>query len=313
MRTSSELRKVNSCEFNPNAKISTNSEVLKIAKIQKSVIKRALMGEPIADYAAELSAEYDAMDHVWENEEQRVTTLNLQAARIERFVNWELNSEFRQNRKFRDELNGGNPIVVDYFGEMIEAVPDYVVETDSSLIVCKVKTGRYSAKENVETPEGYCLGLAGEQLANGEKPVYVQYLYLGDASASNERTSLTKGPDGEYIVAYDDEHPSYNKIAECVFDQKRKDYEESKEDRNEHAACSPEECAQCSMNNICHFEEPPISAPATEAVRPIGEVRLSNDQRNVVEYERGSARVNAGPGSGKTLVVALRVATESVV
>lgn len=309
MRTSSQLRRTDACEFNPNAKVSTSSEVLKIAKIQKSIIKRALLGEPITDFAAELSAEYDAADHVWENEEQRTSTITLQALRIERFVQWELNKAGRENKQFREDLNNGEPIVVDFFGEEVEAVPDYIVETENDLIVCKVKTGRFTNSSILTTPEAYCLGKAGEQLANG-KNVYVQYLYLGDSSSKYERTALTKGPDGQYVEEYDSPDKNYNKIAESKFDDKMKRYceEEYQSEKENHTACSPEECASCSMNNICHFEEPPISAPATEVVRPIGEVRLSNDQRNVVDYERGTARVNAGPGSGKTLVVALRVA-----
>ena len=307
MRTSSQLRKTNSCEFNPNANISVNSEVLKVAKIQKRIIKRALQGEPIEDFASELLAEYDAADHIWENEEQRMSTVALQAARIERFVKWELTNPDRINRRFRDEINDGNPMIVDYFGEPVEAVPDYIIDNEDSVIVCKVKTGRFASTGNYDTPEGYCLGLAGEQIANG-RPVYIQYLYLGDPTSNYERTALTKGPDGNYLVPYDATDSKYNKIAESKFDDKIKNNAREDFENDDHAACSGDDCAQCPMNNMCHYTRPPIAIPTETTVGEERPVNPTYDQRQVIDYERGTARVNAGPGSGKTFVVALRVA-----
>lgn len=313
MRTSGQLKKTDICEFNPNANVRAESNIVRNARIQKQIAKRALMGEPIEDFRVELANAFDDAGAIWENEVQRENTLNLYASRIDRFVNWELSATGRENKLFRGEYNGGEPIVVDYFGEEVEAVPDYIVDADNALYVCKVKTGRYqsNARDNCLSQEGYCLGLAGEKLkGDSEKPVIVQYLYLGDSQAKNEMMSLSKGPDGDYMVPYDSSDTGYEHISEEIFDDRFK--ESVKEDHeqmvNDHTGCSPEECASCAHNNICHFEEPPIPAPPSETVRDIN-VTPSYEQGRVIDFEEGKARVNAGPGAGKTFVVGCRIAS----
>ena len=315
MRTSSQLRKSDSCEFNPNASITQSSEALNLAVAQKSVIRRMLMGEPITDVRGELANTLDARGHIWENINQKEAWLSTASRRIVRFTDWERNRS-NGNIRFANQLTEAGPIAVDYFGEQVEVKPDYVTEDEENIYMCKIKTGRYNpslASEALKSPEAYCFGLAGEKLAEGtNKKVVIQYLYLGEKTDAYEKMAFSAVGDGRVNYPYDDSSDNLNKIAEEYFDEPRKEaireeIQKTKQE-NEHTGCSPEDCAGCAMNNICHFEEPPIPAPASEAVRPAGEVRLSNDQRNVVNYDRGIARVNAGPGSGKTLVVSLRVA-----
>ena len=141
MRTSGQLKKVDYCEFNPNANIRNNSVELRDARIQKKIIRKALMGEPIADYRVALANEFDAADAVWETDMQRNNTLRSMAERIEKLVDWEMTTPERANKQFRKEYNNGEPIVVDYFGEEVHAIPDYVVETPEKLYVVKIKTG----------------------------------------------------------------------------------------------------------------------------------------------------------------------------
>lgn len=313
MRTSSQLRRSDNCEFNPRAKISQQSSVINLAVAQKRLIKRMLLGEPIADIKSELANDLDARGHIWENLNQKEAWLSLTAKRIERFVDYE-KSEARAHKLFPEEINGGLPVVVDYHGEPIEVKPDYVVDSDNYITICKVKTGRaVSGLGPILTPEGYCFGRYGEQLnqINGtDKKVIIEYLYLGDPSANYEREALEKSASGEYVIPYDATNSKYNKITEAEFDDEliEKIEKAIEKEKEAHSSCTPEDCAGCSMNNVCHYEEPPIPAPVTEAVRPASDVHLSNDQRNVVTYDRGISRVNAGPGSGKTLVVSLRVA-----
>ncbi len=314
MRTSSQLRRTDNCEFNPRAKITQHNNVINLASVQKQIIKRVLMGEPIPDIRSELANLLEAKGHIWENLNQKEAWLTVSARKIERFLHFERNSPQRANRRFPDEINGGLPIVVNYKGEDIEAKPDYVVEDEQYLYVCKVKTGRSTGRSaELTTPEAYCFGLYGEkvnEIQGTEKEIVVQYLYLGDPSSAVDNMALAIGPDGNYLVPYDSTDSRYNKIGEAIFNEEMKeavDKAEAKE-KEAHSGCSPEDCASCVMKNVCNYEEPPIPAPVSEAVLPVSEIHLSNDQRNVVTYDRGISRVNAGPGSGKTLVVSLRVA-----
>ena len=314
MRKSNQLKLQDTCKMNPNANTTITNDNITTAVVQKKIIHRALMGEPIDNYRDELASDFDANDKKWDNLTYRDNTLNSMAQRIERFVDYENNTEWRRNKKFRSELNGGEPIVVDYFGEQIEVLPDYIIEHEDEIFDCKVKTGRpdVSNSKDIMTQESYALGLAGEQLYPGKK-VYLQYLYLGDPSASTEKDSLRKLTDTEYIIHYDDTSKKYNKIHEAIFDSKLKEqlvaqHNELEEKSKE--GCSPEKCAGCSNYNICNYEEPPIAKPVEDVIHRDWEQieqRLSFDQRSVINFENGISRVNAGPGSGKTLVTSLRV------
>lgn len=313
MRTSGQLKKVDYCEFNPNANIRNNSVELRDARIQKKIIRKALMGEPIADYRVALANEFDAADAIWETDMQRNNTLRSMAERIEKLVDWEMTTPERANKQFRKEYNNGEPIVVNYFGEEVQAIPDYVVDTPEKLYVVKIKTGEYSAniRNNCFSQEGYCLGLAGEKMADGtNKEVVVQYIYLKNNNPNYTNVDLSKTESGQYMIPFDtQEEQGCQHIIEEVFDQRAKDI--AMEDHefmvNDHSGCSPEECSSCSHRNICQFEEPPIPAPPSETVRDI-DVTPSFEQARVIEFEEGNARVNAGPGAGKTFVVGSRIA-----
>ncbi len=307
MRTSSQLRKVNQCEFNPNSSLTTVSPTVRDAGIQRRIALRALMGEPIQDLKLELEREYAKENKVWESGAQLSGALALQAGRLGRFLNWEIQSPERQNKKFLADLKAenGGPLVVKINGEDIEARPDYVVETDDEVIVCKIKTGRYNPNlsENVYTQEALALGLAGEKIADGKK-VSLQYLYLGDSTEKDEKTSLTPA----FGIPYDSDEKKYRHIIYTPFNDDLKEHIAEDFENTDHT-CSPEDCAMCSYRNMCKFEEAPIPAPASDSVRPLGDVRLSQAQKDVIDFESGTARVNAGPGSGKTLVTSLHFAS----
>ena len=221
MRTSSQLRRSDDCEFNPKIKISQHNKVVNLAIVQKQIIKRILMGEPIDDIRSELANSLDARGHVWENINQRDAWLSVATGRIERFIDYEINNPSRANKKFLDEINGGLPLVVYYNDEPIEVKPDYIVEDDENIYVCKIKTGRaVLGRKDLTTPEAYCFGLYGEELNkfyNTDKKVVIQYLYLGDSSDTSERVALFKDAAGNYMIPYDSIDRRYNKITEAYF------------------------------------------------------------------------------------------------
>lgn len=71
--------------------------------------------------------------------------------------------------------------------------------------------------------------------------------------------------------------------------------------------CNPQMCGTCNLNRLCHFSEPPLALDVLRQVSAAGNVDLSPEQLKIVQFSDGIARVNAGPGAGKTLVVAFRV------
>lgn len=290
MRTSSQLTKVEQCEHHSHANITQTTDFIVRAAAQKDVIMRILKGEPIDDIQGEINSILVNRNCAWENREQKNANLILMQKRIERFL------AFEQNRDH--DFPDGYDTTVDFFGEEVKAVPDYFVHDGNTTYVCKVTTSRFkSEKEDMERNEIYALGLCGEKLFPGQE-IRVQYLHLGDKDSKTEMSAISK--------PYTDSKA--NKISELAFDEKAKEFYIAKHQQElEGGGCTKEDCAGCSMNNICHYEEPPISVDVQKTVKPISEIRLTHAQQQVVEYEQGIARINAGAGAGKTLVVAMRI------
>lgn len=72
--------------------------------------------------------------------------------------------------------------------------------------------------------------------------------------------------------------------------------------------CDIEDCKTCNFFRSCQYKNHPIALEKEPTKRSIRELDLSDEQSEVINYRKGVLRVNAGPGAGKTLVVALRIA-----
>lgn len=299
MRTSGQLDKISRCENNKATSLTSTSARMVRAKAQKNIIKRLLQGEPIPDVEQELDSLLTAGGYPWENFEQRTGLLSTLTGRISRYVAFEAG----RNHIFpTDDM----PLVVDYFGEPVTALPDFFVEEGDTVYVCKVSTSKYQDdKTDRQRDEAYALGLCGEQCFPG-KNIVLQYLHLAEKSPEEERRKINTG------VPYDQEqrNQSVRTICQFPFDAAMKQAFEEKHNEEEQAktvGCSPEDCAACPMNNICNFKEAPIQIPTEAGGVSLDNIRPKQEQRDVIEFERGIARVNAGAGAGKTFVTAARI------
>lgn len=296
MRTSSQLTNAEQCEKHPRANITQTTDYITRAVAQKDVIMRMLRGEPITDIRGEIDSILISRNCLWENREQRSANLSLYESRIIRFVDYvKRTTEGFQNTylEFPDDYD----TTVDFFGEVIEAKPDFFKVDENRVTVVKLKTSRFTKEsDDIQNNEAYALGLVGEKLFPGRE-VVVQFAHLGDKDNKTERLVIRRPYEAE------------QKTSELLFDDNAKAYfaQKHEQEQNGEHTCSPEECAGCSMYNVCHFEEAPISVDIMKEVKPISEIRLTNAQRQVIEYEEGVARINAGAGAGKTLVVAMRI------
>lgn len=307
MRTSSQLTKVEQCEFHPRANITQSSDSITRGTAQKNVLMRMLRGEPIDDISGEIDSILTGRRCMWENEEQRAGNLTLYEARIRRFYDYE-STVNGPHIVFPEQIptvvsNQSSDIhersTVDFFGEPVEAKPDYFVIDDehNRVIVKKIKTGRFhNEKEDTESYESYALGLLGKKLFP-DKTIDVEIDHLGDPDPKSERMAIN----APYM--------QYRKYSYLNFDETAMNYFNDKYETEsaDPTGCTPTDCAGCNMNSICHFEEPPISLDVVQSVRPISEIRLTHAQQQVINYEEGVARINAGAGAGKTLVVAMRI------
>lgn len=73
--------------------------------------------------------------------------------------------------------------------------------------------------------------------------------------------------------------------------------------------CTQEMCEACDFKNVCSFNLPPLVIHKESKQKSIRDLSLTTAQEDAIYFRKGLCRINAGAGAGKTLVVALRVAT----
>lgn len=298
MKTSAQLNAAGFCPLSGRTNISKTTQQFIRARAQKDICLRVLKGEPIPDIRGELESVMLAKGAVFENYEQKKSALNGYAVRISRYLDYAA-SRAEGVYVFPED----DALVVELLGEEVRVLCDYIRLTDDAAYVTKLRTGRASSTAKARDKkdnETYALHLLGQKLYP-DKEIHVQYVYLGGTDARSERSEIEENRPFEYRgthmldieIDYAKNNPYIAQLAET-------------KEQGRH--CSPEDCAGCGSYNICHFEEPPISVGVEREIKPLENLRLTEAQRQVIDFDSGVARVNAGAGAGKTLVVALRTA-----
>ena len=73
--------------------------------------------------------------------------------------------------------------------------------------------------------------------------------------------------------------------------------------------CNEKDCEMCTVYDLCHFAKAPKILEKKGIRRSLHDLVLTDAQAEAVEFEEGICRINAGAGSGKTTVIAVRVVT----
>lgn len=299
MRSSTNLDQVGVNEKFGSLNITETNDSMIRAMAQKDVIKRMLMGEEIPDIKAELDSYLIGKNYIWENITQKQVNLAIWARRIQSFVDYfkpiaDKTFNLENNIAPMTFFSHEDDLTVDYFGEQIKVSADFGWVDNGTYHIARLHTGKLNP-EYAKKTETYSLGLLGEKYANG-LPVEIHEYYLAEKTEAKERSNCLKPYEEREI--YTDTVMSPSLKAEAMA-------EESKNQEN--GGCSPENCPACLMNAICNYTEPPIAIPVVKSVKPISEITLTQAQSRITSHLSGTARVNAGAGAGKTLVVALRI------
>lgn len=73
--------------------------------------------------------------------------------------------------------------------------------------------------------------------------------------------------------------------------------------------CCESTCQECDLNELCHYNHRPQKKNEKVIEKKMNpDFRTTQEQQNVINYTDGICVVNAGPGSGKTQSLALRIA-----
>ena len=285
MKTSSDLFKNTNC---PNhAEVTEASLRMVRARVIRRVAIDSIMKQGDIDVMGELISRFDAAGYKFESYDQMLDNIGNYTHGIEELTR-QLN-EYRERGYNIERISKDEDTTVDYYGTPIKAVCDFLMTDPETgdVHAIRVKSGKYVSKlSEASIPEAYCIAKYAQSVA-GNHNGYVDYAYVSPAKSTSTVQISQLGlhqltPKMDIIHA--------NESAVEVLQR-----------------CSGEDCANCSMSLICNYEEPALAEDVMRQVRSAGEITLSNEQQAVVNFDRGIARVNAGPGAGKTLVVAFRV------
>ena len=298
MVKSSQLRPQDLCHGG-SVKLIKRTQSMIRAAAQKNILNRVLRGEDIDDYKSELRSILVKTKAKFENYEQEKMAIELFSKRIEKYADYykNMSDDLKLRISFPEQLTENDFIVL---GEK-HIVPDfdYITEDDTTVNIVKVKTSRaknpitYAANKN----DMLAIGLWAENKW-ADKNINIRYDFLADRDAATEKNNEDRPYD------YRNSKSFIKEVTDEFIDKLQEAYNEQLE---EHGACSPEDCAGCGRNQLCHFEEPPINMGTERQIKPISDIRLTMAQRDIIDFESGIARTIAGAGAGKTLVVAMRV------
>jgi len=70
--------------------------------------------------------------------------------------------------------------------------------------------------------------------------------------------------------------------------------------------CNSKDCENCVLSFSCNFNKPPIIVEKEQKTTPLSSINLDAPQQEFIDINEGLIRCNAGAGSGKTTVLALK-------
>lgn len=295
MRNSTNLDQIGINEkFGELNVTSTNDSVIR-ASVQKDIIKRILQGEEIPDIKAEIDSCLIAEGYIWENITQQQINLGTWARRIKAFTDY-----------FKTVVdNPETPVTffthdddrtVSYFDEDIKVSADFGWLTpDGVYHIARLHTGKFDTAYLKKTEE-YALGLLGQKYAPENAPVEIHEFYLAEKTEAGERSGATK--------SYLDREVYQTTVMNSALKTEALTEESKNKDKG---GCSPENCGDCAMNAICNYTEAPIAIPVEKSVKPLSDIHPTSAQMAIRDHINGTARVNAGAGAGKTMVISLRM------
>ena len=285
MKTSSDLFKSDSC---PNhADVVQVSDAMIRARAVKRAAIDAIMGDiQHMDIQGLILSRLTAAGYSFESFDQMIINLHKFEEAVELSADW-----FHQREAMGwhfERLSKDEDTTVDYFGTPVKALPDFMATTpDGDSYAIKISASKDKPIKDDYVPEAYCLAA----YANDTKP---------DPAGS---AGVIK------LFMFDKQNNAAAKTEEMTYATALTKAREVQEAREATAGerCSGEDCERCSMNSICNYEDPPLAQNTLRDITPSQTISLSAEQQAVVNFTEGIARVNAGPGAGKTLVVAFRV------
>lgn len=204
------------------------------------------------------------------------------------------------------------PVNADYF---IRVKPDAVFNTATKIEAVKYFSGKPAVTQSgrkqdlsvLKCPEIYGLFLYAKSLLKpGEtKVIRGSYYYMRkstDTSKGMIDPDFFSGDGGN--VVYFEKEVTYG---DNTLSEEEKEYIQQIEASDKgKVECTEEDCKSCSYNLVCNWVKTP-ELFQKKTLKARGKIELSDEQKEIVAFRKGVARVIATAGSGKTECVSERV------
>lgn len=298
----------------------------KKAAAEKSVCLDALFGAwDKAKIREELVKKYDELEVEFPLPITREKVTNRAALLIDRYVQSE-----RVDRRRLPVV--GKQKVFDFKGlnSLVSVKPDLIFETPEYIECVIVKTGKapqgfsHSGHNSPETDLLYyaLFNYARTLVKNGESKMCKGSIYYLRGANDFGKKNADAGKDLSYAGFFDDSSCIYTledvipvtrdisgKCNVSSLDAQFLPILERFENGIDANECTEEECKYCPRKAACNFKFAPIVLTKEKKKVKLQDLRLTTPQQEVIDFNKGFGRCNAGAGAGKTTVTAVRVIT----
>lgn len=288
----------------------------------RATIEKALMGKMGRSWVIkdEISSQLKAEDY--ELEATREADINEATHWVSRYLDWETRTA-KKGDKYVVPMNSevDAEVWVDYF-----FVTDMKVSKDETIpcitatkVKCKVRdvstSGRTPDTNVRENKEIYALILAAKQVAEkmGLETFYAkgEYIYL---RVKDDGKPTPKCPSG-WVDFSDNQRTSHGVLVEggkldAEGERTVRRYQDSLASLMSGYACTKTQCTKCDLYEKCTYKVTPKGVVKEEKPISIAAMTFSPQQKAIIAFDSGVARVIAGAGAGKTTVSVMNTATK---
>ena len=215
--------------------------------------------------------------------------------------------------------------------------PDLIIKenrSDTTLFrIYRIRTGkpvkedgtRYSKDDADRDLQIYALYLYGQQLADqllltgSHATIEAGYVFLRKVTDKPITILNEEGHFDTDLFVNDNGKPTDNVVTisgnivsghktETILDDTYKSVLEDYIAGKDPEDCTLIQCRNCVYNMVCHYQHPPAKLDSSSGnITPPHDIKLNAIQMQIQNFMSGYALVNAVPGAGKTLVLALRI------
>lgn len=244
-------------------------------------------------------------DSLFEMKKEKELLIERTIIRVKRVVNTLILERYSVSDKKPEKL------LLKTHGKDLSVPIDFYLEKDGLTFACQLTMGKEDISNSLDSPHfvGESERLYGIYLATDKKCIPM-LICLQDQKESNSHDSIDPIIDHRNVLEYAQKFLFWHDFA-ASFDLKASQAFEELANTNisktSQRCQDPVNCEYCPYRALCLQEDTDNNAEIIEIKKDNTKIEFDDLQKRIIKFHEGEARVLAGPGSGKTTVIASRV------